>query len=279
MDIKTLFVFVAIFAGGLGAGYMVFGGDSAGGKTGTSGTGWQKQTASADLATNGKTVDEAEVRRIVEAYIIENPTVIMRSVDDYQRGGFVRQIEVQAEPYLAALQQPKDAPILGDSAAEVKIIEFFDYQCPHCKSNYSVLQRLLAEDPTIALMPKFLPILGDGSENDMSLYAAHAAEAVRLQGKFASFHEALMASQLPLSRDNISQIAASVGVDVVQMVQDLASEQVERTVAESKLIADEIGMSQAGTPGYIIGGKVMIGAAPDSYERLKAMIEAARKAG
>ena len=266
MDAKTIASFFAIFAGGLVAGYLAFGANSPDA---------EKPIAAASVAAAGP-IDEASVRRIVEAYIIENPAVIMRSVDDYQRGGSMLQIEAQAQPYLAALLKPEGAGILGDPDAEVKIIEFFDYQCPHCKANYGVLRRLLAEDPTVALMPKFLPILGDGSENDMSLYSARAAEAARLQGKFAAFHEALMASRIPLSREGISGVAESVGLDVPKMVQDITSEQVVRVVAEARAVADEIGISQMGTPGYIIGGKVMIGAAPDSYERLKAMIEAAR---
>jgi len=270
VSVKNFLIILVVFAAGIGAGAFYQGSDT---KPAPIDAG---QSVSLAPAFKDAALDETAVRRIIEAYIKENPVVIMRSVDDYQRGGSMRQIEAQAEPYLATLQKTEGAPILGDTEAEVKIIEFFDYQCPHCKANYGVLQRLLKEDPTVALMPKFLPILGDGSENDMSLYSARAAEAARLQGKFATFHEALMASSLPISPENIAQIAASIGLNVPQLVRDLSSDAVGRTVAEARQLADEIGISQMGTPGYIIGGKVMIGAAPDSYERLKAMIEAAR---
>jgi len=271
VSVKNLVIIILIFGAGLGAGHFLFAAED-------------KGTSKPDLATQNvasvggvnAAVDEAAVRRIVEAYIKENPTVIMQSVNDFQQNGQVNQLEARAEPYLAALQETAGSGIIGDVDAEVKIIEFFDYQCPHCKANYGVLQRLLAEDKTIALMPKFLPILGDGSENDMSLYAARAAEAARMQGQFAPFHEALMQSKLPLSRAGVQQIAASVGLDVERLKLDIAGEQVAKVVAQSRAIADEIGVSAAGTPAYIIGGKVMIGAAPDSYERLKAMVEAAR---
>lgn len=272
MSAKGFLAFFIVFVAGLGAGYAVFG---------VSAT---SQTAPAQVAENNTTLtstramNEAEVRRIVEAYIIENPTVIIRSVDDYQRNGFVRDMEQRAVPFLAHLETMEGAAQMGAEAPEVKIIEFFDYQCPHCKANYPVLERLLAEDPTITLLPKHLPILGDGSENDMSLHAARAAEAARLQGKFPEFHHGLMGREAPLTREAIAAVAAEVGLDMDAFNRDIASEAVATAVAESRSVAEDIGILNAGTPGYIVGGKVMIGAGPDSYDRLKAMVEEARGA-
>lgn len=273
MSFKAIVAVVFVFVAGLGAGYLVFGAQSVPPVV--------AEDTAAPVAESltvpaPATMDEAEVRRIVEAYIKENPVVIMQSVSEYQQFGQLREMAARAEPYLEMLQATENAGIVGDAAAEVKIIEYFDYQCPHCKANYTVLARLLAEDKTVALMPKYLPILGDGSENDMSLYGARAAEAARLQGKFAAFHEAMIQSELPISREGVDVIAARVGLDVARLHRDMASPAVERAISDSRALADEIGISQAGTPGYIIGKQVMIGAAPDSYERLKAMIEAAR---
>jgi len=275
MSFKAFIVTVFVFAAGLGAGYFIF---AAEGNVPMPAV----QTAvavPASVQSEAIITDEAAVRRIVEAYIKENPVVIMQSVNDFQQNGQLRQIEARAEPYLAVLQKTEGSAVVGADSAQVKIIEFFDYQCPHCKANYGVLQQLLAEDSSVALMPKYLPILGDGSDNDMSLYGARAAEAARLQGKFVPFHEALMQSQLPLSRESVEAVALRVGIDIIRFNHDVRSEQVAEAIAASRAIADEIGISQAGTPGYIVGGKVMIGAAPDSYDRLKAMIEAARPTG
>lgn len=273
MSLKTFLVICVVFVGGLGAGYALF----------APAAEYQPVPEQSLAAVPVETahvgaMDEAEVRRIVEAYIRENPVVIMQSVSEYQQFGQLREMAARAEPYMAMMQETDGAGVVGRTDAAVKIIEFFDYQCPHCKANYSVLQRLLDEDQSVALMPKYLPILGDGSDNDMSLYAARAAEAARLQGKFAPFHEAMIESQLPVSREGVLQIAEAVGLDTERWLSDLASPEVAQVINESRALADEIGISQAGTPGYIIGGQVMIGAAPDSYERLKAMIEAARPA-
>lgn len=267
---KHFLAFIVVFLGGLGAGFVFFGAGDEGGSV--------RSSAPASEAA-GAALDEAGVRRIVEAYIVENPVVIMRSVEDYQRNGFLRDIEARAEPFIDHLESLEGAARLGAAAPEVTIVEFFDYQCPHCKANYPVLERLLAEDPTIALLPKHLPILGDGSENDMSLYAARAAEAARLQGKFAPFHAGLMARETPLTRESVLAVAQDIGLDTAAFLAAIESPEVAAVVAQSRDIAADIGVMNAGTPGYIVGGKVMIGAAPDAYERLKAMIEEARQAG
>lgn len=267
MSVKAIVAFLVVFIVGVGAGqFMSLGSDGG-------------DDVAPTVASASPSLAEADVNRIIEAYIMENPTVIMRSVDEYQRGGSLAQIEERAVPFLATLQEAENAGVIGAASADVKIIEFFDYQCPHCKANFDVLRRLLDEDASLALMPKYLPILGDGSADDMSHYAARAAEASRLQGKFAAFHESLMASQLPISRDSVEAVARGIGVDVGQMHRDMESAIVVQAVNDSRAIADDIGISAAGTPGYIIGGKVIIGASPDSYDRMKAMIADARRGG
>lgn len=266
---KSILAAVAALFVGLGGGYLMWGTT-------------QAQMADVDpvhvarAVDVGEVLDRAAVRQIVEDYIVENPVVIMQSVDDFQRNGFVRQIETRAEPFVAILEATEDAAIVGDPAAPIKIVEFFDYQCPHCKANYPVLKRLLEEDPSIVLLPKHLPILGDGSDQDMSLFAARVAEAARLQRRFSEFHEALMDREAPLSRQSILQTAQSVELDMERLAVDIESAEVRDAVDESRAMANDIGIAQAGTPGYIIGGKVMIGAGPDAYERLKDMINQAR---
>ncbi len=272
MSVKSFLAVIVVFVTGLGVGYFIFSNADGAGEPGAIA---ENRSTTLALETG---MNEAAVRQIVEAYIVENPTVILQSLDDYQRNGFLGDMETRAQPFVAHLEKLDGASIVGPSNPEVKIIEFFDYQCPHCKANYTVLRRLLDEDPTLALMPKHLPILGDGSASDMSLLGARAAEAARLQGKFAAFHEGLMAREAPLTRAVVLAVAEAIGLDMKLFNQAVASDAVAAAVEESRAIAKDIGIMQAGTPGYIIGGKVMIGAGSDAYERLKELVETARRA-
>lgn len=268
---SVLAVLAALFIG-LGSGYVLWGGPVTVNEQAARATELDGDRPAPAIAG----MSEAGIRQIVEDYIIENPVVIMQSVDDYQRNGFVRQIEERAADFVQVLESVDDAATIGDATAPIKIVEFFDYQCPHCKSNYPVLERILSENSNVVLLPKHLPILGDGSDQDMSLLAARAAEAARLQGRFAEFHEALMAREVPLTRASIMATAEAAGLQMDQLRSDIESEAVVSAVDASRAIAMDIGIAQAGTPGYIIGGKVMIGAGPDSYERLNALIDEAR---
>ncbi len=219
---------------------------------------------------------DARMRAIVEQYIKENPKVILDAVNDYQRFGYLREIAARAEPYRDTLEDTARGPVMGDPAATVKIIEFFDYRCPHCRTNYPVIERILNEDPSVVLVPKLLPILGDGGEDDMSRFAAKAALAAHAQNKFGIMHKSLMESDIPISRNSVMAIARDIGLNMDQFKADMESDDVRETLAETFSLAEDTGFLRAGTPGYLIGGEVVIGAGADAYDRLRGMIDRAK---
>ena len=51
-----------------------------------------------------------------------------------------------------------DAPVRGDPGAPIAIVEFSDFQCPHCKHVQPVLERILEEFPQVKLYFKNYPI-------------------------------------------------------------------------------------------------------------------------
>ena len=61
-------------------------------------------------------------------------------------------------------------PVIGNSNADVAIIEFFDYTCPYCKAAEPRLEKLLKDDPRVKLVVKEFPIL-----QPISLVAAKAS--------------------------------------------------------------------------------------------------------
>ena len=64
------------------------------------------------------------------------------------------------------------APVLGNPAGDVTLVEFFDYRCPYCRQVAPWLQTLIEEDRGVRIVQKEFPILGPAS-----VYAVHVAIA------------------------------------------------------------------------------------------------------
>src|ERR1700682_1598284 len=84
------------------------------------------------------------------------------------------------------LANPGTDPV-GARQPDVTIVEYFDYNCPYCKTLVPVLQALLAQDPKIAVLYKDWPILGA-----VSTYAAASALAAGWQGKYLAAHDPMI---------------------------------------------------------------------------------------
>src|SRR6202049_5318382 len=84
------------------------------------------------------------------------------------------------------LAEPGTDPV-GARQPDVTIVEYFDYNCPYCKTIVPTLQALLAQDPKIAILYKDWPVLGP-----VSAYAASSALAAGWQGKYLLAPDALI---------------------------------------------------------------------------------------
>jgi protein-disulfide isomerase len=160
---------------------------------------------------------------------------------------------------------------LGDPEGDVTLVEFFDYNCGFCKRALPDMLTLLRNDPKLKVVLKELPILGPGS-----IEAARVAVAVRMQDpggrKYLGFHQQLLGGPGPVSKDKALAVAKDQGLDMASLEHDIASAEVRATIAEDVKLASAVGIT--GTPGYVIGNNVVLGAV--GVTALRARIEAAR---
>jgi len=160
---------------------------------------------------------------------------------------------------------------LGNPAGTVTLVEFFDYNCGYCKRALPDMLTLLKNDPKLKIVLKEFPILGPGSAE-----AARVAIAVRMQDpsgqKYLAFHQELLGGPGPASKDKALAAAKDQGLDMTRLDQDMASDEVSATLAEDMKLAGALGIS--GTPGYVVGKKVVIGAV--GLASLKDQIDSAR---
>lgn len=160
---------------------------------------------------------------------------------------------------------------LGNSHGGTTLVEFFDYNCGFCKRALPDMLALLKSDPNLKIVLKEYPILGPGSVD-----AARVAIAVRMQDpagqKYLAFHRQLLGDPGPASKDKALAAAKAAGLNMARLKHDMASAEVDATLAENTKLADTLGIH--GTPGYVIGNAVVIGAVGESA--LQAQLDNAR---
>jgi len=223
--------------------------------------------ASAKISTRG------EVEAVVKEYILNNPQILIESIDRMQQKAQLDQMQKMAETVQSRGKELTDAPgnpIGGNPKGDVTIVEFFDYHCGYCKQQFKTLNTLLETDKNLKIAFKEFPIFGDNSE--LGARAALAVNRVN-PDKYFTYHGELMKMSGNFSEEALLKAAADLGLDREKVKAEMNGEDVKKQLAEMRALGHDLGLS--GTPALVINKELIPGAL--SVEDLKAKIEAARK--
>jgi len=201
-----------------------------------------------------------EVERIVREYLVAHPEVLQEAMTELDK----RQTAAEAEKHKTAVKQYSEAlfssprqVVLGNPDGNVTFVEFFDYNCGYCKRAMDDMLTLLKDDPKLKIVLKEFPVLGPGS-----VEAARVAVAVRMQDKtgkkYLEFHQKLLGGRGQADKARALAVAKDVGLDMGRLDKDMASPEVKATLEENFKLAEALGLN--GTPSYVIGDNVVIGA-------------------
>lgn len=211
-------------------------------------------------------VTEDQIKQLALEAILENPEIIMQAVAILQQREKERAAS-GANTVRLQLESDTNAPNLGNPEGDVTVVEFFDYNCPYCRSAGQTLQALLAADANVRVIYREWPILGEDS-----VIAARAALAAREQGKYEAFHWALMNGEGRVTEALIFKVARDLGMDVAKLEADMVSPAVEAHIALSNALAPQLGFT--GTPAFIIGDKTAPGTL--SFDEITRLVADAR---
>jgi protein-disulfide isomerase len=216
----------------------------------------------------------SEVERIIRDYLMRHPEVLQEAIAELEK----RQLAADTERHKVAVKEnrqllfssPRQVTV-GNLQGDVTLVEFFDYNCGYCKRALQDLLNLMKADPKLKVVLKEFPVLGPAS-----IEAAQVGAAVRMQDrggkKYLEFHQKLLSGRGQVDRARAVAVAKEVGLDVVRLEKDMTSDEVRATLEESMQLADKLGLN--GTPSYVIGPDVVVGAV--GYDALKEKVEAAR---
>ena len=137
---------------------------------------------------NAHEINEKKIVKIIENFILKNPSLIKKSLTDLQK------LETKNEFHKALNELKKiKNPSLTSNNSDLVIYEFFDYNCGYCKSVVKIIMDVLSEDKKINFVFVEFPIL-----SQQSYFAAKAALASKKQDLYNKFHLSLMIMILDL---------------------------------------------------------------------------------
>lgn len=166
------------------------------------------------------------------------------------------------------LNEDPGSVVGGNPAGDISMVEFFDYNCPYCRSSHESVSTMVAEDGNIRFVYKEYPILGDSS-----VIAASAALAARKQDKYIAFHNALMTHKGRLNKVAVMAVAEATGLDVAQLKRDMTDPEIAAILSRTRTLAGALEIT--GTPAYVIGDRLVPGAVDAAS--FKALIAELRK--
>ncbi len=220
---------------------------------GAGGTWLAERIAPGDLGT----ADKTRIERVVRDYVAANPEIVSDAIDTLRDRETGKLISASR----SAIETPLGSAWAGNPKGDVSVVEYFDYNCGYCRAILPVIDELVRTDPKVRVVYRELPVLAESSRD-----AAKASIQAAEQGKFPRFHQALYAAG-PVTPQTIAGAAASAGVDLSKSSSD-ADEEMRQNVA----VAGRLGMS--GTPGWVIGDRILVGAQP--LDQLREAVAAAR---
>lgn len=157
--------------------------------------------------------------------------------------------------------------VLGPGDAPVTLLEYGDFQCPHCRAAHFYLKNVLATmGNNMRFVFRHMPLT---QIHPMAQLAAEAAEAAGAQGKFWPMHDAIYENQDLLSPALLTRLGQRLGLAMQRFTDDAAGHRFLPKVKEDFMSAVRSGA--AGTPSFFINGELYAGSFDD-----ESLIEALR---
>ena len=156
-------------------------------------------------------------------------------------------------PLIEDLSDPVDPDVdhvHGSLDAPVVLVEYGDFECPHCLRARTVVADLEASfGDQLAFVFRHLPL---EDVHAHARLAAEAAEAAGAQGRFWEMHDLLFRHQDALQEADLATYAGTLGLDVDRFVRDLDGRRQALRVQRDVDSAEDSGA--AGTPTFFVNG-------------------------
>ena len=148
------------------------------------------------------------------------------------------------------LPQPARDHIEGPADAPLALVEYGDYECPHCGRAYWIVKDVQSQlGRRLCFAFRHFPL---AQIHPNATRAAEAAEAAGAQGRFWPMHDLLFQNQAALGDTDLVRYAKLLELDLPRFVAELAEHAHAERVREDFTTGVRSGVN--GTPTFFVNG-------------------------
>ena len=170
--------------------------------------------------------------------------------------------KTDADPFAdtRAKEHPDGNPSKGPADARVTVVEFSDFECPHCRALYASMKMFEPKYPQIRVVFKDFPIT---AIHPWAMTAALGGRCAYMQSAeaFWAVHNSIFDNQEVISATNVwdklLEFATSAGLDKDAFKACMASPEAQKAVDAN--IADGKALQINSTPTVFVNGRPVIG--------------------
>jgi protein-disulfide isomerase len=170
--------------------------------------------------------------------------------------------KMSADPFAAnrAKLTTDGAPSLGPADARVTLVEFSDFECPHCQELYEAMKTVRTEYPQIRIVYRNFPLMQIHAWAETAAIAGRCAYQ-QSPAAFWKMESSIFENQDVISPENVwdqlVQFAKQTGLKSDQFKACMASDEAKKAVAADR--AQGVALGVDSTPTVYINGRPLIG--------------------
>lgn len=149
---------------------------------------------------------------------------------------------------LAELDGLQGTVTLGNPQADIRLYEFFDYNCGFCKQTAREVRPLLKDNKDLAITLVNYAVLGIPSIGATRVALAFSKQKA---SRYLDFHEALFSRRGTVGADQAIEVATSLGARRPKLVEDADSDPVTEAMKAAAALGQRFGFQA--TPSYLLG--------------------------
>jgi protein-disulfide isomerase len=176
--------------------------------------------------------------------------------------------------YRSQLEAQADGPFRGSASKDLELVEFADFQCPHCKDAQANMEKLVADYPKARIVFQNYPL--ERLHPEAATAAAYGVCVAKEggSGAFFNYASAVFEGQEGLSTSDgatltLNSAVTKAGLDPAKVAACAKTPEVTAKVEASVKLAQDLNVQQ--TPTLMVNGRQV--PANASYETLKQVID------
>src|SRR3984885_3633681 len=176
--------------------------------------------------------------------------------------------------YREILQSGANGPSKGAASKAMELVEFSDFECPHCKDAQPIIAKLMADYPSAHFVYQDFPLIQIHTEALKASTHGYCVAKAGGNDAFFKFSDTLFANQAGLtpttSDDTLKDAETKAGQDPAKIAACAATPAAKEAIDASRALGERVGVNQ--TPTIFVNGRALpLTGIP--YETLQKIIE------